>query len=97
MKKAKVILSITLVALTGVVAMDAASAQRVRARNVAKGAALTSTPEETEARQDAHQENQDTREERRKDASPNQKAVTANVAHSRHQQKVNAAASIKGR
>lgn len=119
MKTVKVILSITLATLTGVVAIDAATAQRHRASNVAKGAALTNTPEKTEARHDAHQENQDSREEsrderhkqtssnqdarqeRRKDASPNEKAVTYNVAHSKHQQKVtnqaNAAAAVSKR
>lgn len=101
MKTVKVILSLTLATLTGVVAMDAATAQRVRARNAAKAAAVTSTPEQTDARQEAHQENQETRKERREDANPNQKAAAYNVTKTRHQEKLtkqaNAAAAVSKR
>ncbi len=103
MKTVKVILSISIAMATlmSVVTINAATAQRVRARNAAKAAAVTSTPEQTEARQDAHQENQETRKERREDANPNQKAAAYNVTKTRHQEKLtkqaNAAAAVSKR
>jgi len=95
MKMKNVTLFIMLAALTGVVAMDATTAQaKVRAREAAKAAAVTSTPETTEARQDAHQENQGTRKDRRDDASSTEKATAVNVAKNRQTKKANAAASV---
>lgn len=96
---------IALATLTGALAQDAANALRPRARNEARNAAkveaLTSTPEETEARQENRTDRQDSRQERWNDASPNQKAVTYNATKARHQQKVtrqtNAANAIKSR
>lgn len=91
MKTVSVILSISaaMATLVSVITTDAASAQTRRARthDVAKAAAVTSTPEQTEARQDAHQENQESRQERRDEASSTQKAVTYNVAKVRQQEK----------
>jgi hypothetical protein len=95
MKRINVDLLIMVAAITGVVAMDATTAQaKVRAREAAKAAAVTSTPETTEARQDAHQENQDTRKNRRENASSTEKATAINVAKGRQQKKANAAASV---
>jgi len=103
MNTKKLTISIMLTTLVSLVALDATTAQvrRVRARNLARGAALTSSPEQIDARHDAHQENQESRQERWNQASPNQKAVTYNVARGRHQQRVtnqaNAAAALSRR
>jgi hypothetical protein len=77
------IVSVILATLTGTVAEHATTAQvrSVRARNVARAAAVTTTPESRHA-------NQAYRQERWNNASPNQKAVTYNVARTRHQQNV---------
>lgn len=83
-------------AFTGAFAIVATTAEaaRLRASNAAKAAAVTSSPETSEARQDAHQENQNTRKDRREDASPNQKAAAYNVTKTRHNQKTAAAANV---
>jgi hypothetical protein len=92
----KMIISIILATLSSAAAIDTATAQvrNVRARNMAKGAALTSTSE-------TRPENQENRQERWNQASPNQKAVTYNVAKTGHQQKLtnqaNAAAALSKR
>ena len=61
MNRRKMVISLVLLAFTSTVAMDAATARvrAVRDRSAAKAAVVTATPEETEARQDAHQENQE--------------------------------------
>ncbi len=103
MKTKNVAMSIMAATLIGTVTIEATTAQvrSARTRNAAKAAALTSTPETTEARQDAHQENQDTRKNRREDANPNQKAAAYNITKTKHQQKVtrqaNAAAAVKSK
>lgn len=86
----KAIVSALLATLSGVVTIDAATAHPRTARtdSAAKAAAVTSTPAETEARETSHQENQDSRQDRWNDASPNQKAVTYNASKSKQQQKV---------
>jgi hypothetical protein len=91
MNTSKLMVCVTLAALAGAVAMDAATARvrAVRNGSAAKAAAVTSTPEERENWQDNRQDRQDSRQENWNNASPNQKAVTYNAAKSRHQQNVN--------
>jgi hypothetical protein len=92
MKTKDVIISAMLATLVCAVTFEAGTVEaRVRARNAAKAAALSTTPEERqdnqENRQDNRQENVENRQERWNNASPNQKAVTYNVARTRHAQK----------
>jgi hypothetical protein len=88
MNRRKMMVSVALATLTSLAVMDAATALRPRARSAARAAAVTSTPEERENYQDNRSDRQDSRQERWNNASPNQKAVTYNVAKTRHQQNV---------
>jgi hypothetical protein len=92
MNTKKLMVAVMLASLTGLAALDAATARvrTVRARNTAAAVAATSTPEERTERQDS-------RQERWNDASPNQRAATYNVAKTRHQQNVTRQAAAVSR
>ena len=89
MNAKKMIVPVILATLIGAVSMETATAVRaVRARSVARGAALTTTPE-------SRQENQEFRQNRRGNATPNQRAAAYNVARTRQTQRVNTAAAVR--
>ena len=92
MNTKKLMVAVMLASLTGVMALDAANARlRPRARraaDTAATAAVVSTAGDPEERQDNRSERQDNRQENWNNASPNQKAVTYNVAKTRHQKNV---------
>ena len=94
MNTKKFTVAVLLASLTGVIALDAANARlRPRARRAADTAAtaavVSGTAGDPEQRQDNRSERQDYRQDQWNNASPNQKAVTYNVAKSKHQQKLN--------
>lgn len=93
MNTKKLMVAVMLASFTGVMALDAADARlRPRARRAADTAAtaavVSGTAGDPEERQDNRTDRQDSRQDRWNDASPNQKAVTYNVAKSKHQQKL---------
>lgn len=92
MNTKKLMVAVMLASFTGAMALDAADARlRPRARraaDTAATAAVVSTAGDPEERQDNRSERQDYRQDQWNNASPNQKAVTYNVAKSRHQQKL---------
>jgi hypothetical protein len=86
MKSAQIPAALILAASLGIVAVNGASAIRGRAAE-RDAAAASRTPAATYADEAAHQENQQSREQRWNQASPNQKATTYNVANSKHKTK----------
>jgi hypothetical protein len=104
MKTVKVAISFLLATAFGMVASDEGSAQvrraRVRAAEL-NNTQVVKTPGTTYADEAAHQENQQSRQQRWNQASPNQKATTFNVANSKYQKKqtnkANASAALSQR
>jgi hypothetical protein len=89
MKTVKLSISLALIAVFVLGAIDSTSAQvRRRLRESSGGAEpVVVAPQGTGSAEDAHETNQQTRENRRNNASPNQKAATFNVANARHKTK----------
>jgi len=86
MKSAQITVSFILAASIGMLMVSDASARRDRAAE-RDAAAASRTPANTDADEAAHQENQQSREQRWNQASPNQQAATYNAASSRHKTK----------
>ena len=91
MKPIQMSAAFVLAATIGVVAVSEASAQLRRDRDIhaaeRDAAAATRNPATTYADEAAHQENQQSRQQRWNQASPNQKATTYNIANSKHKTK----------
>ena len=85
MKSVQITMSFILAASVGMVLVNEASA---RHRDIRAGerdaAAVDRSAANTYADEAAHQDNQQSREQRWNQASPNQKATTFNVANSKH-------------
>lgn len=91
MKSAQLPVALVLAATIGVVAVSEASAQLRRDRDIhaaeRDAAAVTRNPATTYADEAAHQANQQSREQRWNQASPNEKATTYNVAKTGYKNK----------